>query len=192
MVSSTRSPLPPALLSDIEATGYLPAVVRDVVSTAVGADAVVSHLVHAETTFDDLAVRNHLTVLVLTEHRLVIAHADDHPGPEGQRMGTATSETVPLRAVRGVTLTHQIPDPENHRGGLAGRGLTLTLGWGTVQRVDLLPAMCEDPTCEGDHGYEGTVTGDDIALRVFAETDGEERVRQALAFASELSARLGR
>ena len=191
MPRRVTSPLPDSLLQDIEAAGYLPAVVHDVVATAVGRDQVVTHLVHAETTFDELAVRNHLTVLVVTDRRLVIAHADDHEGPERQRMATATSETVPLRAVRGVMLTHVVPDPETYDGGLAGRAITLTLGWGAVSRVDLLPAVCEDPQCEGDHGYEGTVSSDDISLRVAADTDGVERLEQALAFASELSARLG-
>jgi hypothetical protein len=192
MVRRLRSPLPDTLVADIEAAGYLPAVVHDVVLTAVGRDSVVSHLVHAETTFDELAVRNHLTVLVLTDRRLVIAHADDHEGPERQRMATATSETVPLRQVQGVMLTHVVPDPEQYDGSLEGRAVTLTLGWGAVSRVDLLPAMCEDPECEGDHGYEGTVARDDISLRVSADTDGVERLEQALSFAMELSARLGR
>lgn len=192
MVRRLRSPLPESLVADIERAGYLPDVVHDVVLTAVGRDQVVSHLVHAETTFDEQAVRNHLTVLVLTDRRLVIAHADDHEGPERQRMATATSETVPLRAVRGVMLTHVVPDPENFDGSLAGRAITLTLGWGAVSRIDLLPAVCEDPECEGDHGYEGTVASDDISLRVSADSDGVDRLERALGFAQELSARLGR
>ncbi|WP_298746594.1 DUF5998 family protein [uncultured Serinicoccus sp.] len=192
MVRRVRSPLPDSLVADIDAAGYLPAVVHDVVVTAVGKDHVVTHLVHDETTFDEMAVRNHLTVLVLTERRLVIAHADDHEGPEGQRMATATSETVPLRAVRGVMLTHTLVDPEHYDGSLAGRGITLTLGWGAVARVDLLPAVCDDPQCEGDHGYEGTVSSDDLSLRIAAEAHGVERLEQALIFSSELSGRLGR
>ena len=192
MVRRLRSPLPDSLVADIESAGYLPAVVHDVVVTAVGRDQVVAHLVHAETTFDEQAVRNHLTVLVLTDRRLVIAHADDHEGPERQRMATATSETVPLRQVRGVMLTHVVADPDSYDGSLEGRAVTLTLGWGAVSRVDLLPAMCEDPQCEGDHGYEGTVAGDDISVRVSADSDGVDQLERALSFAQELSARLGR
>ncbi|GAA1179303.1 DUF5998 family protein [Ornithinimicrobium humiphilum] len=192
MVRRLRSPLPDSLVADIERAGYLPAVVHDVVVTAVGRDQVVAHLVHAETTFDEQAVRNHLTVLVLTDRRLVIAHADDHEGPERQRMATATSETVPLRQVRGVMLTHVVADPESYDGSLEGRAITLTLGWGAVARVDLIPAMCEDPQCEGDHGYEGTVAGDDISLRVSSDADGVDQLERALVFAQELSARLGR
>jgi hypothetical protein len=79
-------------------------------------DDVVSHLVHQETTFDQDTVRRHITVLVLTPTRLVVAHADDH-GPEHdetepdqaatESTATATSECVPLSAVRGVMLTHE-------------------------------------------------------------------------------------
>ena len=58
--------LPPALIRDIERAGYYPGLVRDVVSTALAGDDVVSHLVHQETTFDHDSVRRHVTVLVLT------------------------------------------------------------------------------------------------------------------------------
>lgn len=186
--------LPSDLEKDIERAGYLPELVRDILATAVGEDQVVTHLVHQETTFDDTAVRRHLTVLALTEHRLVIAHADDHEAPEreGQHMATATTETVPLSAVRGVMLTHVLPEPERYTGSLQGRAVTLTLGWGTVSRLDLIPAGCSDPNCEGDHGYEGTVASDDISLRITTEADGAEALSRALDFAQQLSARLGR
>jgi hypothetical protein len=54
-------------------------------------------------------------------------------------VATATSESVPLRDVRGVMLTHVVPDPQNYVPGSLGRELTLTLGWGAVKRVDLFP-----------------------------------------------------
>ncbi len=186
--------LPEGLSADIATAGYLPAVVHDIVATAVGPDAVITHLVHQEMTFDQEADRRHLTVLVLTEHRLVIAHADDHEStePERQHLATASTEVVPLRAVRGVMLTHVFPDPETYRGGLAGRAVTLTLGWGAVSRLDLVPAACADPSCEGDHGYEGSIAGDDISLRIAADSDGEPALERALDFAQHLSARLGR
>lgn len=182
------------MLADIQRAGYLPELVQDILTTALGNEPVVTHLVHQETTFDDQAVRRHLTVLALTNHRLVIAHADDHESPDPQRthMATATTETVPLRAVRGVMLTHVLPEPGSYDGSLRGRAVTLTLGWGTVSRLDLIPAACSDPSCEGDHGYEGTVASDDISLRITSEGDGEGALAQALAFGQELSVRLGR
>lgn len=192
MARRTAPQLPVDLEESIERAGYLPAVVREVLTLALGADEVVSHLLHQETTFDEEAVRRHLTVLALTERRLVIAHADDHQGPEaGQHMATATTETVPLSAVRGVMMTHVLPDPAEFDGGDRGRAVTLTLGWGTVSRLDLIPAACSDPTCEGDHGYEGTVASDDISLRITADADGPDLLHQALEFAQQLSLRIG-
>lgn len=88
-------------------------------------------------------------------------------------------------------LTHVVPSPSSYVAGSLGRELTLTIGWGTVSRVDLLPAVCADPTCDGDHGYEGTVTADDIALRISAEAEGSGALETATAFARDLSARVG-
>jgi hypothetical protein len=192
--SRSASTLPEDLRRDIEKAGYLPAVVDDVVATALGSEPVLAHVVHQEMTFDAETVRRHLTVLVLTEFRLVIGHADDHESaePEPQHVATVTTEVVPLRAVRGVMLTHVIPGPDRYVGGLAGRAVTLTLGWGSVSRLDLVPASCGDPQCEGDHGYEGTVAGDDISLRIAADSEGEDALMGALRFAEKLSARLGR
>ena len=139
-----------------------------IVSAALAGETVRSHLVHLETTFDRDVIRRHVTVLVLTGTRLVIAHADDHAdeaaGAAEQEVATATTESVPLSAVRGVMLTHVVADPQNYVPGSLGRELTLTLGWGAVARVDLLPATCGEPGCDADHGYEGSVASDDISL----------------------------
>ena len=200
-ITTQRRPLPSSLTRDIERAGYYPALVEDVVESAVAGDDVVSHLVHQETTFDQDTVRRHITVLVLTPTRLVVAHADDH-APEHdesepdlaapQATATATSECVPLSAVRGVMLTHVVASPATYEPGSLGRELTLTLGWGAVSRIDMVPAVCGDPNCEADHGYEGTVTTDDIGLRVSADADGDSALEQAMAFARALSSAIGR
>lgn len=200
-----RRPLPSSLTKDIERAGYYPSLVADVVESAVAGDEVVSHLVHQETTFDHDTVRRHITVLAMTPTRLVVAHADDYaaedehgeaesPAPQAPSAATATatSECVPLSAVRGVMLTHVVSSPATYQPGSLGRELTLTLGWGAVSRVDMVPAACADPNCEADHGYEGTVTTDDIGLRISADADGEAALAQALAFARALSAAIGR
>jgi hypothetical protein len=203
-ITTQRRPLPSSLTKDIEAAGYYPALVADVVESAVAGGEVVSHLVHQETTFDHDTVRRHITVLALTATRLVVAHADDHvpeddhgepdeadPQLTPTATATATSECVPLSAVRGVMLTHVVASPATYEPGSLGRELTLTLGWGAVSRVDMIPASCGDPNCEADHGYEGTVTTDDIGLRISADADGEPALAQALAFARTLSAAIG-
>ncbi|MGE9808057.1 MULTISPECIES: DUF5998 family protein [unclassified Janibacter] len=195
--------LPDALTEAIERAGYYPALVGDVVRAALGDEAPVTHLVHQETTFDRDNVRRHITVLVATATRLIVAHADDHddaadaegavvPVPRGrEEVATATTESIPLSAVRGVMLTHVIPKPAEYRPGSLGRELTLTIGWGAVSRVDLLPAVCADPNCEADHGYEGSIAADDISLRISAEAEGEVALVEALAFSRALSASVG-
>ncbi|MFC8503317.1 DUF5998 family protein [Pedococcus sp. NPDC057267] len=192
--STPLAPLPDDLTRAIERAGYYPALVGDVVQEALAGEDVVSHLVHQETTFDHDVVRRHITVLALTSSRLVIAHADDHTdeSPEHEDTATATTESVPLSAVRGVMVTHVVSNPQEYRPGSLGREITLTLGWGAVSRVDLVPASCADPDCDADHGYEGSVASDDISLRISADAEGEAALRQALGFARQLSAGIGR
>lgn len=186
--------LPAPLKAAIVRAGYHPAIVCDVVAAAVGSESVEAHLVHQETTFDHDSIRRHITVLAMTDSRLLVIHADDHQDdPRGPvDVATATSESIPLRDVRGVVLTHVIPEPETYVPGSLGRELTLTLGWGAVSRVELLPGACGDQTCDADHGYDGIITADDIALRVSADADGEDALANALAFSRALSAAVGR
>ncbi|NHA69593.1 DUF5998 family protein [Phycicoccus flavus] len=194
MSSAHHAPVLPAdVTASIERAGYFPALVADVVAAALGSERIDNHLVHLETTFDRDVVRRHITVLLLTPTRLLIAHADDHTDepPAPQEVATATTESIPLSAVRGVMLTHVVEKPETYVPGTLGREVTLTLGWGTVARVDLVPASCSDPDCDADHGYEGTITGDDIALRISAAADGDDKLDRALSFARDLSAAIG-
>jgi hypothetical protein len=184
--------LPADLTASIERAGYYPALVADVVESALGQDTVEAHLVHQETTFDQDAVRRHITVLAMTPTRLVIAHADDHNEHEpGLAVATATSETVPLSSVRGVMLTHVVNSPDTYVPGSLGRELTLTVGWGAVARLDIVPASCGDPECDADHGFEGTVASDDISLRISADADGESALTTAMHFARTLSGSIG-
>ncbi len=183
--------LPGELLTQIEKAGYYPAFVADVLDTAVAGEEVTSHLVHGETTFDTDTVRRHLSVLALTATRLIFVHADDHGGDEEhlpQSHGVATSEAVPLESVRTVMLTHVVADPANYHAGMQGRDVTVTIGWGGVSRVDLEIATCGDPNCDADHGYTGTLTGDDLALRISADAEGAAALQDALAFTRALSA----
>lgn len=183
--------LPPDLAEAITHAGYYPTLVCDVVESAIAGDEVVSHLVHQETTFDSDTVRRHVTVLVVTPQRLVIAHADDHAEPGDELRATATTETVPLIAVRGVMVTHVVGQPDTFTPGTHSRDITLTLGWGAVSRLDLVPASCGDPDCTADHGFEGTIASDDISLRISAAADGEPAVDRALSFARVLSSSIG-
>lgn len=174
----------------LDRAGYYPDLVADVVDVALAGEAVRAYLVQPETTFDANEVRRHLTVLALTDTRLVVGHVDDHPADADHPAASAqaTTEAVPLSAVSSVVLTHVLPDPAHHRAGGAPSELTLAVSWGSVSRIDLEPASCADPSCEADHGLTGSLVPDDIVVRVSAAAEGADAVRDAVAFARELSA----
>ncbi len=179
--------------SDLDRAGYYPELVADVLDVALAGEPVVAYLVHPETTFDDAEVRRHVTALVLTPSRLVVAHPDDHAAvPDRPPSASATPEAVPLSEIRSVVLTHGVQDPARHRAGRPPAELTLALGWGAVQRVDLEPATCGDPSCEADHGFSGTLTSDDVVVRVSAAAEGRSAVEAAIAFSRAVSAATAR
>jgi hypothetical protein len=191
--------LPADLTAAIERAGYYPALVADVVESALGPDTVGGA---PRPPGDDLrpgrgAAAHHGARY--DAHQLVIAHADDHegvPGTGGEGdaglpVATATSETVPLTSVRGVMLTHVVSSPDSYVPGSLGREITLTIGWGAVARIDIVPATCGDPECDADHGFEGTVASDDISLRISADADGDRALTDALGFARTLSGAIG-
>ena len=132
-------------------------------------------------------------MLVLTDTRLVVAHTDDHPADEVSPLPYAvtTTESVPIARLGSVMCRARSPSRPATAPGRPS-DVVLTLGWGAVSRLDLEPATCSDPDCEGDHGYTGTATADDLSVRVSAEGDGSEAVLRALEFARALSAATAR
>jgi hypothetical protein len=177
------------LRAAIERSGYYPDLVAEAVQLAVGNEKVVSYLVHQETTFDQNEIRRHVTVLVLTATRFVVGHTDEHAPDDTSPTpyATTSTESVRLDRVTSVVVSRVVANPARHVPGSAPREVVLTVGWGAVSRVDLEPASCGDPGCEADHGYTGTLTADDLSLRVSEAGDGTEVVAQALHFAAALS-----
>ncbi len=178
------------LRTAIERSGYYPGLVTECIDAAVGAEAVRAFLVHHEATFDRDELRRHVTVLALTDTRLVVGHTDDHPADATHPTATAvtTTEAVPIGQLSSVMVSRTINEPAGYRPGGRPSEVVLTLGWGAVSRLDLEPATCGDPECEGDHGYTGSATADDLSVRVSEVGDGAEGVDQALAFAGAVNA----
>jgi len=54
------------------------------------------------------------------------------------------------------------------------------------------PRAAADPNCEADHGYSGTLTADDLTVRMSAAADGVENVARLVDFGVELQRRTGR
>ncbi|HET7326660.1 MAG TPA: DUF5998 family protein [Nocardioidaceae bacterium] len=178
----------------IVASGYYPAVVSDAVDSALAGEEVRAFVVHHEPTFDRDEVRRHVTVVVLTPSRLVLAHTDEHPPDDllPQPYASTSTEAVPVTSITSVVATRMVANPAAYaEDGARPDGAdeaVLTIGWGAVGRIDLEPASCGDPECEGDHGYSGTMTADDFSIRVSSAADGKPAVHQVLAFAATLSA----
>ncbi len=173
----------------IDRTGYYPEVVGDGVTSAVAGEQVVSFFVHHEPTFDRDEVRRHLTVVVLTPTRLVLAHTDEHAGDDllPEPYTSTSTEAIALSAVKSVVVTRMITNP-TAGPGLAAEAV-LTIGWGGAGRLDLEPAACQDPDCDADHGYTGSFSSDDFSLRVSAAAEGPDAVTRMLSFAESLSTR---
>ena len=180
------------LRSAIERSGYYPGLVADAVSSALGSEPVVSFVVQGEALFDPaMEVRRHMSVLVLTPTRLIYSHTDENPAeePSARPQAETSTEAVRVSRISSVAVTRVVPDPASYVPGVTmPTEVVLTIGWNVLSHIDLEPAHCGDENCEADHGYSGTITADDLALRVSEAADGEEAVRQVLAFASALAA----
>jgi Family of unknown function (DUF5998) len=173
----------------IEHTGYYPEVVRDGVQAAVAGEQVVSFYVHHEPTFERDEVRRHLTVVVLTPSRLILAHTDEHAADDllPEPYTSTSTEAITLSSVRSVVVTRMTANPTD--GPSKPAEAVMTVGWGGVSRIDLEPAGCSDPQCDADHGYTGVFASDDFSLRVSTAADGGDAVGGLLSFAESLSAR---
>lgn len=173
----------------INRTGYYPEVVADGVDGAVAGEEVVSFYVHHEPTFERDEVRRHLSVVVLTPTRLILAHTDEHDGDDllPEPYTSTSTEAIRLSSVRSVVVTRMNANPT--AGPQPAAEAVMTIGWGGVSRIDLEPAGCSDPQCEADHGYTGVLAADDFSLRVSAAADGSDAVGGLLAFAESLSMR---
>lgn len=177
----------------VATAGYYPALAASVLRTAIGSETVRAHFVHAETTFDQDEVRRHMTVLVITDRRLLRVHIDDGlgHGDHSQHEASATVESATLASIQNMALTHVVHHPEHFAEGDLPSELVLAVGWRVHSRIELEPANCGDESCEADHGYSGAITGDDSLVRVSAIADGEETVRALVDFAGALQEVIG-
>ena len=177
------------LRSEIEAQGYFPDLVEDTVALALAGEDLIDFVVHHEPTFSHDEIHRHVTVLALTQSRLIVGHTDDQPAepPATGTYAASSTESVPLGKINAVVLTRVVTRPEAYRAGSDDVNETwLSVGWGAVRRMDLEQAGCDDPQCEADHGYTGSLVGDDLTVRMSAAADGPERVTRLVRFATAL------
>ena len=179
------------LRAAIERTGYYPGLVTDAVWSSLGPEPVQAYVVQHDAIFDPgMEVRRHITVLALTPTRLIYSHTDEHPAeePDTRPQAETSTEAVRFAQISSVAVTRVIADPASYVPGITMPSeVVLTIGWNVLSHIELEPAHCGDESCEADHGYTGTVTADDLTMRVSEAADGEDAVRQVLAFAQALS-----
>lgn len=173
-----------AMFAAIKRGGYHPQVVSGAVDDALAGEHVRAFVVHHEPTFDRDQVRRHMTVLVLTDTRVLIVHTDEHPADDivPEPYTSTSAEAVPLATVSSVVVTRMVAESSRHASEAV-----LTVNWGAVAHIDLEPARCADPDCDADHGYTGSLTRDDFTLRISSAADGDQAVENLLDFARRLS-----
>ena len=130
--------------------------------------------------------------MALTPTRLVYSHTDEYPAdesdPESRPQAETSTEAVRHSRISSVALTRVIPDPASYvPGSTAPSEVVLTIGWNVLSHIEIEPAHCGDENCEADHGYTGTMTADDLAVRVSEAADGPEAVAQVVSFAQALT-----
>lgn len=180
------TPLPTDLLADLEAAGYFPQTAAHSLELSLRGASPLTYLVRPETTFDGPEVRRHLTVLVLTAKHLLICHLDDDQADAlNPSQVVATTERIALRRITGTGLS-QVFDTDGSQAPQRETEVTLGITWNGAQRLDLERAYCDDPDCQADHGYTGTISPADLALRVSALADGDHAVAAAIEFHGRL------
>lgn len=184
---TVRDPLPAALLRELEASGYFPETAAHSVARGTRGAAISAYLVRPETTFDGAEVRRHLTVLALTSRHLIVTHLDDDPANElNPSQVIASTERIRLERIISTGLS-QVFNVEGPVSPGAESEVSLGITWGGTSRVDVERAVCDDPSCQYDHGSTGTIAPADVALRVSALADGPAAVVAALDFHDALS-----
>lgn len=183
--------LPHQLRDDIVATGYFPEFIQATVARSLGGEQVASSVVHHEATFNRDALHRHVTVLVLTDTRLIVSHTDDGETP-GVPQALTTVESVPLRKIRSVGLTQVVNHPERFAHHIDIAEVWLTVAWGVMRRIETEPATCPDPTCDADHGFTSADAADDLVVRMSAAAHGSEGLEQLLTFGTQLQLKTNR
>ena len=176
------------LQQDLAKAAFYPQMIQDVLAEAMGQAPVLEHLVHLETHFDHAEVHRHITVLVLSDKAMFIIHVDDQQMDSHGRevMAQISTEMISLQRISLVATNYIFAQPQHYSASSQVRELTSGVSWNGTKRIDLAPAMCEDPQCDADHGLNGTSQPEDLVIRVSAEADGQPAVDKARAFAVRL------
>ncbi len=186
-----RDQLPQDLVAEIVDAGFYPDLVFDAIASALGNQPVVGYLLHHEATLANGEVNRHLTVLVLTENCLLISHTDDGDAGDPNRALTS-SEVVALNSINTAVVTRSVASPDRYPDQAQLVETWLSLVWGSTKRLDFGTGGCDDPECTADHGYSGSITPNDLTVRMSPAGDGATSTKKLLEFGTLLQQRIGR
>ncbi|MGV9183047.1 DUF5998 family protein [Arcanobacterium canis] len=160
----------------------------DDVSAAVGTEEITAYFARPETAFDDDAVYERAVVFVLTTTRLVVLFSDISHDFTAKGELVSDIQVISLAQVR----EHHVIRRRAVDGVQFGQlnSAVLRLRWGGAWSTEILPSMCEDPSCTLDHGFIGMITNDDF--QIFTERFADAPYFEpTLAFMGQLEAALG-
>lgn len=184
-----------SLKDAIHRGGFYPSLVHHTVTDALDGRAPEEQIVHVDTHFDMEEVHRHITVLVLAEDVVIVAHLDDHDASEDHDPAASSgtdvvarisTEVVPVTRIRSLILSEVHRQPEQFRPERGLAEVTLSMNWSGGMRYDSMPAECGNPECVADHGDTGTSVPEDITLRIAATAEGDTAVEDARSFVRAL------
>ncbi|MFT8396301.1 DUF5998 family protein [Propionibacterium sp.] len=192
MTTGAQSMLPGDLIRWINDCGFFPQLVADAVTLSLADEDVDEFVVQHEAVVGPDDILRHLTVLVLTPSRLLVVHTDEQADEHGQPVAVTSSESVPLDTIGVVTLTRSISNPEQF--GTARRSHTidivLSLGWGAVRSLEVVPAQCSDPQCGIQGCFSGEMVNEDLTVRMSPAADDDASVAHLMGLATLLQRRV--
>lgn len=183
-----------SLKEAIDRGGFYPALVHHTVTEALDGREAEHQIVHVDTHFDMEEVHRHITVLVLAEDVIIVAHLDDHDAEDedspargtGEIVARISTEVVPVGRIRSLILSEVHRQPEQFRPDRTLAEVSLNLNWTGGARFDSMPADCGNPDCMADHGDTGSFVPEDITLRIAATAEGDTAVDEARSFVRAL------
>lgn len=183
-----------SLKEAIDRGGFYPSLVHHTVTEALDGREAEHQIVHVDTHFDMEEVHRHITVLVLAEDVIIVAHLDDHDAEDedspargtGEIVARISTEVVPVGRIRSLILSEVHRQPEQFRPDRALAEVSLNLNWTGGARFDSMPADCGNPDCMADHGDTGSFVPEDITLRIAATAEGDTAVDEARSFVRAL------
>lgn len=155
----------------LKKTGFHADLIETVVLQLNGGVPPEAYVYLLSTTFDDSNVFRHLDYAGISDGIVTMIHVDELP--VGVRW---YSHLTSAKKIKGVELgSLEMGDASldgSFEAGDDGGVLTLFLPVNITQNVEMQSLQCDDPTCEGDHGLQGSIKDEGLLL-AFTGIDDE-------------------